>query len=129
MGCLFAKNSAALTGKRCAVLEGRADRIFGLQDGGSAALTGVPQPGVEGCRFVPPAGDGGLVGQIGQGSGRRDVIFQITRDAKAVEKRVQCPVDALRRSHYGSTAFLHLTARSPMPDSGGALPSSAVLVT
>lgn len=78
--------------------------------------------------LVPAAGDGGLVGQVGQGSGWRDVVFQIARDAKSVEKSVQCPVDALRRSHYGSTAFLHLTARSPMPDSGGALLSSAVLV-
>nr|DAO52883.1 MAG TPA: hypothetical protein [Caudoviricetes sp.] len=123
------KNSAALAfDSQTTSWEGRADRIFGLQDGGSAALTGVPQPGVEGCRLVPPAGDGGLVGQVGQESGGRDVIFQIAGDAKPVEERVQRPVDALRRSHYGNTAFLHLTARSPMPDSGGALVSSAALV-
>ena len=89
---------------------------------------GVPQPGVEGCGLVPPAGDGGLVGQVRQLRTGRDGILQIARDAKSVEKRVQRPVDALRRPHQGSTAFLHLTARSSIPDSGGALPSSAVLV-
>ena len=89
---------------------------------------------------VPPGQIGLVIAQVGEplSPGAKSGIYKPEfgdfTDVKAFidgggQKGVQRPVNALRRSHYGSTAFLHFTARRPMPDSAGALPSSAALVT